>query len=98
MELQSEPNNYFPFVLDVTDSVLWEVDVENQEVRLFGSVERLLGNDGQREFELQTFVDSYVHPVDVDRVVDAVEAVHDDPTLDIDVEYRIKRDMDDGMR
>jgi len=88
----------FQFVLDATDSILWEHDLETEGVTLFGPVERLLGNDGRTEYSESEFLDAFVHPDDVDRLSETLRAVALGEAEDIEIQYRIRAETGDEGR
>ena len=83
-------DDQFAFVLEVTDSLLWTLDLETDELRLFGPVEEIVDVPDRTEWDVTAFIDSIVHPDDADRVTQRIERVVAGDRRDVEVEFRLE--------
>jgi PAS domain S-box-containing protein len=65
------------YALDVTDSILYEIDLESGTERRHGPFERLYGIESDRIPTVEAFYETCVHPADRDRV----ERIQTEPDL-----------------
>lgn len=75
------------FALDVTNSVIWSLDLDADESVEYGPVKDLFG---QEPTGMEDFIDAVVHPHDKDDVGAVYEAVITGETDEFDVEFRTK--------
>ena len=78
------------FVLNATGSVLWEIDITDESLRMYGPVNRSYSITPGRRYDFQQFIDEYIHPDDQASVRGKLEAVVRGETDEIAVEYRIQ--------
>ena len=87
----------FGFVLEVTESLLWTLDLESDELQLFGPVESIVEGADRTDWDVATFIDSFVHPDDANRVTERIEEVVRGDGQDVEMEFRLDPDAADGQ-
>jgi len=85
----------FGFVLDVTESLLWTLDLESDELQLFGPVESVIEDADRADWDVATFIDSFVHPDDANRVTERIERVVRGDGQAVEIEFRLDPAADD---
>ncbi len=86
------------FVLENTDTIIWEGDLDTDGVRRFGPVERLVGVPSKRMPTAWDFYDTAVHPKDRDHVKQLHEAVRRGEREFFVTEYRTNPDLQEDVR
>jgi signal transduction histidine kinase len=82
----------FGFVLEVTESLLWTLDLESGDLRLFGPVESIVEGADRTDWDVATFIESFVHPDDANRLTERIDRVVRGDGHDVEIEFRLETD------
>lgn len=83
------------FALEVTNSVIWAIDLETGEpTTLRGGVESLFQIPSETVETIESFFEAAVHPDDRPRLEQTYREIVAGQTRDLDVEFRLPSDRD----
>jgi PAS domain S-box-containing protein len=73
------------FALDITDSILWAIDLETEKLTDYGPIERVFGANPEG---VDDFIENVVHPDDRETVSKVFDEIRERNTEEFNVEFR----------